>query len=313
MKKKRVFSAEQPFCSVNKVLEVHHEKIINDEDDRVVIITGDTGSGKSNFAKHLFDRWYTNILKEKPSKDLLSFFCFGTKDWSEALHNIHKKNLKCRMLYNDEAINILYYRDSTTKGSKLIKKNFNIIRYLNIYHILTIPNAHELDPEVVRNRVCGMWYLHKYNGKRVASYFNQEGLLKVISELKDIVSQKAYTRNQIPKVTDTKAFSNRVFYVYPSLYKGWLNDSYMDNKHDQAKYAIDELYSYYNNSKVSKIHGKDYYIDMTKKTLDLISAGKTIIDACTDVGISKDTFRKYRKQLEAVKGEGDTSKEGSSI
>lgn len=247
MKSNDTYRKEQPFeAGVLGLQRIHYDALKNDEDDRVVIITGDTGAGKSNFAKWYFDFWYTKTLAEDKNSELLEYFCYGTKDWTKALKHIYDDELKYRLLYNDEAINLLYYRDSTTKGSKLIKKNFNIIRYLNTYHILTIPNCHELDPEIVRNRVNGMWYLSKFNGKRVASYFGQEDLLKIIQEIKDSIANKRYKRDETPRVTDTKAFQNRLFYVYPKLYTGWVDEAYMDSKHEQAGEAVGTLYEHYN-------------------------------------------------------------------
>lgn len=305
MKQHFDFKQEQPFHIVEDLMRLHYDALTTDEDDRVVIITGDTGSGKSNFAKHLFHIWYSKILAEKNKKDQLQFFCFGLKDWTTALKNIYEHNNKYRMLYNDEAINILYYRDSTSKSSKLIKKNFNIIRYLNTYHILTIPHCHELDAEIVRNRVCGMWYLHKYNGKRVASYFSQQSLLNIIAEIKDTIAQKANKRGKVPRVTDTKAFQNRMFYVYPSLYTGWVDDAYMDNKHEQAGEAVSELYEHTNpnKSKNEKVAEKaNYYIQKTAQAKKLISEGMTMTQATRQVGIAKDTFYKYQNHEENIVG-----------
>ena len=246
MKYKDNYRKEQLFSSITKLQDIHYNALSNDEDDRVLIVTGDTGAGKSNFVKWYFDWWYTKTLKIEPHKELLSNFCYGTKDWTKALKNIYDDEIKYHMLYNDEAINLLYYRDSTTKGAKLIKKNFNIIRYLNTYHVLTIPNCYELDPEIVRNRVIGMFYISKWKGKRVASYFTQSELLRIIQEIKDSIAQKKYKRDQLPKVAETKAFQDRIFYVYPPLYKGWVDESYMQGKHEQAGEAVSNLYEHYN-------------------------------------------------------------------
>lgn len=303
MKTNYNYRKEVPFKDVKKLLQIHYNALKNEEDDRVIIVTGDTGSGKSNFVKHLFDMWYTEILGKKPNKDLLQYFCYGTKDWSTALKKIYDEEIKFNMLYNDEAVNILYYRDSTTKGAKLIKKNFNIIRYLNTYHLLTIPNCHELDAEVVRNRVMGMFYLSKYKGRRVASYFTQKDLLQIIADIKDTIAQKAHQRDKIPRVTDTKSFDNRMFYCYPPLYTGWVDDSYMDGKHEQAGEAVGNLYDHYNpnESKNEKaMVASNQYLQLTLKAKKLVSEGLNITRACKEIGISTNTYYKYEDHEENI-------------
>ena len=307
------YDKERSFKEITKLQEIHYNALSNDEDDRVLIVTGDTGAGKSNFVKWYFDWWYSKILKIKPYKELLDYFCYGTKDWTKALKNIYDKEIKYYMLYNDEAINILYYRDSTTKGSKLIKKNFNIIRYLNTYHVLTIPNCHELDPELVRNRVIGMFYVSKYKGKRVASYFSQHDLLRIIAEVKDSIAQKSYKRGENPKVTETKAFNDRLFYVYPPMYKGWVDETYMDSKHEQAGEAVTNLYEHYNKTEANNdkaMKAVESHIQIGAKVDKLKNEGISYARMAEDgliEGISayqtlSKYHREYKKSDETIKG-----------
>jgi tRNA A37 threonylcarbamoyladenosine biosynthesis protein TsaE len=51
MKYKDKYRKEQPFSSITKLQDIHYNALSNDEDDRVLLVTGDTGAGKSNFVK----------------------------------------------------------------------------------------------------------------------------------------------------------------------------------------------------------------------------------------------------------------------
>jgi len=255
-----MITSDDKIVSMSKavdLLKYFYERISKYDDDRVILVSGQEGAGKSTFTKHLFDIWFTKILKKKQSDDLLRFFTFGKEDWSLALREISYNKLKYYMLASDEGVNLLYFRDSTSKSSKVIKKSFNQIRALNICHLLLIPRFWEIDEEILKSRVKGLWYIHRWKGNRVASFYSVRSLHQLISEIQYSVKNKTSSKQKSFSVLDMNA--EPLMRVRFGDYKGWVNNKYMKNKDEIIKKSVDDLIAILNPNAIKKEKSQEAY------------------------------------------------------
>ena len=221
-----------------KIIKHHHKMMTTDKDDKVIAVVGNTGSGKSTLIKHIYDYYYTNILNIKPEEeDLLKFFCHTDQDYAEALHEA--KDKKHYMIVHDEAVNILYSKETITKKNRSIAKLFNIIRAKQYYHIFAIPKIWRLDREIKEDRLKGLINVIKVGKFRYACYYNARELPYLFKELE--VMRKVYKDSE--HEVDIKLCKTMPTIVcqFPD-YQGWVQDMYDLKKEENMNNAIDEVY-----------------------------------------------------------------------
>lgn len=224
------------FKLLSVLLDKQYDLMRKDNDDRVIIIVGDTGSGKSNLLKHIFHYWQVELLGREESEDTFKFFCHTDEDWGDAIHS--SKDMPYNMITHDEAVNILYSKEAITKKNRYINKMFNIIRGKKFYHIMCIPKIWRLDSEMREDRVKGLFYVFKYYNQRVASYYNSQNLGFLMKEL-EIMKKTYKDSKRTPDIKYCKTKPNFSF-AFPE-YKGWIDTYYEDKKEHNMNKAIDDM------------------------------------------------------------------------
>lgn len=257
------------FNLMSVLLDKQYKLMHEDNDDRVIVIVGDTGSGKSNLLKHIFHYWQIELLKNEPSEETFKFFCHTDQDWGKAIYE--SKDKPFNMVTHDEAINILYSKETITKKNRYINKCFNIIRGKRIYHIFCIPKINRLDSEIREERVKGLWYVYKQGNQRIASYYNTGTIGYLLKEIK--VLNKTYKDSRrSPDIKYCKTRPNFSF-AFPE-YKGWIDKYYDDKKEYNMNKAIDEMYDIIQEkAEERKPKEKKELTDQQKQAWDLYKSG----------------------------------------
>lgn len=205
--------------------------------DRVTVISGYEGSGKSFLQMDLHENWVMNILKVKSVQKAFSTFCFKDVDWAKAL--VDNKDFKFMMITHDEAVNILYRKEGATKVNKEINKTFKKIRGKSWYHCMLIPQVHRLDKEMVEDRVRRLLFVVKHNGKRYVAVYTKQRLDSLISEINRMIDSTAKDVKSRPQVMNCA--TDPLFFCEIPEYKGRFLEFYADMKEDNMDESVDRI------------------------------------------------------------------------
>jgi DNA-binding CsgD family transcriptional regulator len=267
---------------LKELLEFHYNMMKTDNDDKVICVTGNTGSGKSTLIKHIFDYYYTEILKIDDKTDLLKFFCHTDQDYAEALHLAKDKHY--HMIVHDEAVNILYSKEAITKKNRSISKLFNIIRAKKFYHIFAIPKVWRLDKEIREDRLKGLINVIKSGRNRYLCYYSAKKLPYLFKEIE--IMRKTYKDSEHD--IDIKLCRTKPTFTceFPN-YKGWVDQNYDHKKEENMNNAIDEVYYNISEKNDKAIAVKTQTRPLTDKqetVYELLLQGKTQKEIAQELG-----------------------------
>jgi hypothetical protein len=204
--------------------------------DRVVVITGYEGTGKSNLGLQIFEEW-RKIIGKPVSKDDIRFIASNKQEYVKSLD----ASAKYDMVIHDEAGKDLYARNALSSFNKDLNIAYQVIREKNLYTILIIPSIIDLDTFFRRRRVTAM--LHVYKEGRVA-YFSKHLLRQILPAM---VNASKYSSDPDP----LKMRSEKGGYIYPNffdtfkMYNGVLLEGYQERKTSNIQNVIDTLMDKY--------------------------------------------------------------------
>ena len=273
---------------IKKFLKTEYDDMKKESGDRVTVIAGYEGTGKSYFAMDIHDFWYTNVLKGKKDDVMKSNFCFTDLDWAKAL--VQSKDKKLAMITHDEAINILYRKEGATKKNKSINKGFKKFRGKKWYHLLLIPQIHRLDKEMVEDRVRSLFFITTYKGERYAAFYPKELLDSLIAEISRMIDSTAKDVKSRPQVFNC-ATDPAIICKIP-LYEGKLLDEYGDSKEGNMDESVDEIEEAVKGKleKQVKAVPKNFIKD---KAFQLLAKGRTQKDVAETLDIGVSTLQKW--------------------
>lgn len=259
-KKGMVFDTIEPLLKYNTQ---EYELMKKEKSDRVVVVSGYEGSGKSVLAMHLHDNWYNNVLKDV--EFMHETFCFTDVDWGKALMAVLKK--PNRMISHDEAVNILYRKEGTTKKNKEINKAFKKFRGKQWYHLMLIPQLHRMDKEMVEDRVRSLLFVFSYGPHRYVAVYTKKRLDSLIAEISRMIESTAKDVKSRPQVLNCETDPAMICRI--PMYEGELINTYSEDKErnmDESVEAVNEVLS-----------GKlDKEVKVTKKSLLMSKAMKML-------------------------------------
>jgi len=228
--------------------------------DRVVVITGNEGVGKSNLLLGMHHIWIEEILGKKITEEHIKYVASNKEEWVTALKEAKKYNRKYMMVSHDEAGKDLYSRNALSNFSKEINIAYQVVRGLNMYSILVIPSITDLDTFFRRRRVTDMY--HVYAEGRVA-YYSKKELQWLVPAMENMSKGSSRPDPMRAKTSRGTKVYPRFLDTFP-LYKGPLLEMYLERKDNNMKDVINELFDKYNNKANKVPASKRYHKDVKK-------------------------------------------------
>lgn len=217
-----------------------YEDMQESESDRMIAICGYEGSGKSYLALHLFEHWWRKVLKSTlEDKELIKFFATNDVEWVKSFAKCG--DIPYLMLAHDEAVNIIYSKDATSKQSKAINKAFKKTRGLRVYHVELIPQPQRIDKELRQDRLRTLYYVFKHGDKRYVAVYPKKKLEKVLAELDRLVSSQAKDVQTTPSILNCETLPSLLCEIPP--YQGSLLELYRKKKQINMVDSVKELES----------------------------------------------------------------------
>lgn len=217
--------------------------------DRVAVITGYEGKGKSTLLMNMFEIWYNEIIKKPLTSKHIKYLASNQKEFVDSLKEASSRNKKYYMVAHDEAGKDMYARNAIGSFNKDINVAYQVIRGLNLYTLLLIPNLLDLDSFFRRRRVTDMYHVYDY-GK--VAYYDKARLRELIPAMLRMSQNNSdpnplYARNlngQLikPVFTDT----------FPMYHNKILLTPYLARKAGNMKETVGQLFEKYNTAKVTK-------------------------------------------------------------
>ena len=266
---------------IKKILAVNldgRRGIRSKNKDRVTVITGYEGNGKSNLLLCMFEEWCRLIEHDIKPKDIVHIGD-NSKTFIQAL----SASTRYKMVTHDEAGKDLYSRDAMSSFSKDLNKAYQVIRGRNLHTILVIPSILDLESFFRKRRVTQMF--HVYAPGKVA-YFSKKRLRTLIPRLKE-----AAKRDDDPDPSQmgvTPMFTDS----FP-IYEGTLKEAYESRKSDNMQEVIDELEEKYVSQKIAQAN-KPVYLreDFQTKVLKYRKDGLSWRDVAKKAESNVNTVRK---------------------
>lgn len=187
--------------------------------DNVLIIDGDVGKGKSNLGLHAIDNWYSRLY-ENVTADLIKHVSLDQEQFITDLRDLKR----CEMIIYDEAGDLSNLRQMD-KFNHRITLSYQVIRGLNLYTILILPNIFRLNPYFTIDRA--RWYIHVYERGKYA-FWDRERLRNMI------------TINSFKKVKN-RFLVKPLFHDHFPIYEGILKKPYAEKKNKKMDTIRDKL------------------------------------------------------------------------
>lgn len=220
-------------------------KIVNLNDDFLMVCVGDTGSGKSNLSLHGYEL-YHNHFDIVPTD--INNIAFKEGDFADRLDYVSRQPMPKFLCY-DEA-NVSKRNSMKTWNKDLIDIYFSI-RGKNIFHWWNNPSVEMIDKAFVKEKINGLIYVVTKTKDKPRTYlfFRKEDLLKLLKTETDRLTLDILKKNY-----------HKAFYIgcFKS-YKGDLYKQYLEKKEERMddkilafknKYGTKEML--YDKSKLCK-------------------------------------------------------------
>lgn len=232
------------------------KKVYENDDDALILITGQVGSGKSTMAHHIHTAW---TLGEPDINNV----AFDRRHLANVLvETMKRENKHARVCHYDEA-NITK-REAMTRFNRKIIDVFEVIRAKNGLHLWCNPSAEYLDKKFIDERVkCLIYTFRNPRGKYML--IPRKALLKLLSKHKNL------------KQNTLEKYGNQMAGIKKE--KGWFKD-----------YPKNNFLKEYLNKKDSR---QDYKLDEFKEEFGGEEAGYTLSDAAKAYGMTWPTVQKY--------------------
>lgn len=240
MSAEKVLSSVKVFpnlAPIKKYMHYEYKDMVEEKSDRVTIISGYEGSGKSYLEMDLYEYWYKKVLKIGLGNKEKELFCTTNEDWAKGL--VYVKNHPYHRLTHDEGVILVYSKDATTKKNKVINKAFKQIRGKRIYHTILIPQVHRIDKELREDRIRMLLFVFKSKGERYVAVYPKMRFNSLMAELHRQLESVAKDVKGVPSVLSCS--TKPLFVCKIPLYKGDMLNIYGNKKEKNMDEAINKV------------------------------------------------------------------------
>lgn len=198
------------------LMKAKRKKILDKDDDAVIVIVGGTGVGKSNLGL-----WIQDIVVERPR---IQQVALTREDLAKAFLDASKDPKEIRYVQYDEGK--LNRRDWNSSWSKELLEVYHDVRGLNIFHVWCTAFPNLLDREFVKERVSALIYCYDKGSEKDKGaprrfyYFTKEDLIRFL-EKNDSLSMPLLKKF-------SKAHASLQSYF--CKYNGPMADAYLERK-----------------------------------------------------------------------------------
>lgn len=200
---------------LNKKLDAGQDIVRKKDEDLVIAVDGEEGSGKSVFSMQLAKRLDPSFCVERVAMNAQQF-----RDC------IMKAN-KCQAIVFDEAFSGLSSRGALSEINKLLVELMMEMRQKNLFIIIVMPTFFLLDRYVALWRARALFHVYRHKGKRGYWIFfgKTEKKLLYLYGKKDY----AYVGRNIPTSRRRGRFLNQ-YVIDEVVYRGKKRDSFQSKE-----------------------------------------------------------------------------------
>jgi len=248
---------------------------MQDDYDYLLIIVGDTGSGKSRFALNLLETWYRVILQKPVTEDMISHINQDYKKWLLKFKDMGPFDMN---IY-DEGSRDLNSLNFMTRISKDINKLFDTCRSKRFFSVIILPTFFRLNKALREDRLRGLVWINKRGSYR---FYTKVGI--------------QYLNGYNEKRKIKNMWLARPFYTntYPD-YNGILLKKYIEQKDIGVDEVLDEVLGNLEETKISK--PKSLVEAYKEKVGKMLNEGKTHKEISEKLKIGGSTINRCKVQL----------------
>lgn len=210
------------------------KRLLETDDDFRLGIFGDTGSGKSHLALHIYER---------VSGDSATVECIATnrKTYPGAMlhaHHMKEKGNKLVCCVNDEAD--IHSTETMTKYNKAVQRVMAQNRAAGIFHIWCMPNPARMQKDYFVDVFDAIMFVRDKSTKRPRTFamFSGDKLYSLTHNKKDQFI--GVTLRSLEKASKKRTM--RTYLGCFKEYDGRLLSDYLKKKHEKIKATIKEFY-----------------------------------------------------------------------
>jgi hypothetical protein len=189
---------------------------LHEDFDYPLIVSGDTGKGKSHLILHLLEVWQRLLGKEVTS-ELISQMHVDRMKWLKKFKELEPLDINIF----DEGANGLGSKQYAEKFSKTLEMLFQVIRKKRFFTVIIIPNFFRLNKYFREDRLRGMIYVDKRGFYR---FYTRKQIVR-LCQIND--------RRPVKNMNVVRPFHTNKF----PKYKGILLDAY----NEMAMQSTDDL------------------------------------------------------------------------
>ena len=267
------------------------QHISSKNDDHLILLVGDTGSGKSNLALHIMDRYMGAKADTK-------FIGLNQSSIARAIKHAKDAPMPRFVLMDESNIN---KRDSLSRYNKQLMDLFLAVRGLNIFWVWCNPSLDMMDKFFVKERISSViLVVGNYTGQRPYYFFPKKNILTILQKYGSL------DINLLKKVRGKYAHFRGWF----KQYKGALLDSYLSKKDSRMDEKVEQFFQEWGDSEdtfngvevceklgISKPTVNKYYKELLKEGL-IVSGEHFVVFPSGRIGFKEPILEIFTRKIQ---------------
>lgn len=142
---------------------------LKEDYDMVLIVSGLTGTGKTDWSMDLLETWYRVILQKPFDESYIANISDDVVKWVERFKHLDKFDLNIF----DEGATALDSKDWQEKFSRALVKMYNVCRKKNFFSVIIHPNYFKVNKDFREDRLRATVFIRK---RGEYQWFSKEGV-----------------------------------------------------------------------------------------------------------------------------------------